>query len=92
VIVVSLLRLCVVKTTTYFAANNVFQTQNGNGHPFSASGPDQDLTDEFHVVFDTAEDPKRRPEMLELSRLHAATTQIVYLTGTLPPREMDVFF
>ncbi|WP_221036122.1 helicase-related protein [Mycobacterium kansasii] len=53
---------------------------------------DRIVIDECHVVLESVENTNWRPQILELSELQGKGIQLVYLTGTLAPRDMPTFF
>lgn len=60
--------------------------------PLRALGQlDRIVIDECHVVLESVENPDWRPQILELSELQEKGIQLVYLTGTLTPRDMPAF-
>jgi superfamily II DNA helicase RecQ len=61
--------------------------------PLRALGQlDRIVIDECHVVLESVEDLDWRPRILELSELQGKGIQLVYLTGSLAPRDMPTFF
>lgn len=52
---------------------------------------DRIVINECHVVLESVENPDWRPQILELSELQGKGIQLVYLTGSLTPRDMPMF-